>query len=65
MMRYSEKLDQLLEKTRDCAKLLDELIDRAKDYDLERLLKKVDAQLIDARHNLILAQKMAKGKSKK
>ncbi len=64
-MRYLEKLDKLLLDTEDCAKLLDELIDRAKDYDLERLLKKVDAQLIDARHNLILAQKMAKGKSKK
>jgi len=64
-MRYSEKLDQLLEKTRDCARLLDELIERAKDYDLERLLKKVDAQLMDARHNLVLAQKTVKGKKGK
>jgi len=64
-MKYVEKLDKLLAQTRSSARLLSELIRGAKDYDLERLLKKVDAQLIDARHNLILAQKMAKGKSKK
>lgn len=64
-MRYVEKLDKLLAQTRGSARLLSELIRGAKDYDLERLLKKVDAQLIDARHNLILAQKIAKGKSKK
>ena len=61
-MINEEKLDKILEHTKDCARLLGELIRETKDYDLERLLKKVDAQLIDARHNLVLAQRIAKGK---
>jgi phosphomevalonate kinase len=64
-MKYVEKLDKLLEDTEDCARLLNELIQGAGDYDLERLLKKVDAELIDARHNLVLARKKVKGKSAK
>jgi len=31
---------------------VDALIRRAGDYDLERLLKKIDAELMDIRHNL-------------
>ena len=61
-MKNEEKLDKILEHTKDCARILSELIRETKDYDLERLLKKVDAQLIDARHNLVLAQRIAKGK---
>ncbi|MGB2697566.1 MAG: hypothetical protein WBD28_06875 [Candidatus Zixiibacteriota bacterium] len=64
-MEYVEKLDKLLEDTEECARLLNELIQGAKDYDLERLLKKVDAQLIDARHNLVLACKKAKDRDGK
>ena len=61
-MKYAEKLDKILEDNEECAKLLGELIQEAKDYDLERLLKKVDAELIDARHNLVLARKRFKNK---
>jgi ATP-dependent protease HslVU (ClpYQ) peptidase subunit len=64
-MRYAEKLDKILKHTQECSSLLRELIQKSKDYDLERVLKKVDAQLIDARHNLVLAQKIAKGKREK
>ena len=64
-MKYAEKLDKILKDTEECAKLLGELIQGAKDYDLERLLKKVDAELIDARHNLVLAQKRIKSKKAK
>ena len=64
-MKYAEKLDKILEDTEKCAKLLGELIQEAKDYDLERLLKKVDAELIDARHNLVLARKRIKSKKAK
>jgi len=63
-MRYVEKLDKILVHTKDCARLLNELIRGTKDYDLERLLKKVDAQLLDARHNLVSAKRMAKRKRK-
>jgi hypothetical protein len=64
-MKYVEKLDKLLEDTEECARLLNELIQGAEDYDLERLLKKVDAELIDARHNLVLARKKVKDKKGK
>jgi hypothetical protein len=64
-MKYAEKLDKILEHVQECSSLLRELIQKSKDYDLERVLKKVDAQLIDARHNLVLAQKMAKRKKEK
>ena len=64
-MKYVEKLDKVLENTEESAKLLGELIQGAKDYDLERLLKKVDAELIDARHNLVLARKRIKDKKAK
>jgi len=60
-MKYIEKLGKTLEHAENCARLLSELIQEAEDYDLERLLKKVDAELIDARHNLVLAQRIAKG----
>ena len=64
-MKYAEKLDKILENTKASAELLGELIQEAKDYDLERLLKKVDAELIDARHNLVLARKKVKDKKAK
>ena len=64
-MKYVAKLDKVLENTKASAKLLGELIQEAKDYDLERLLKKVDAELIDARHNLVLARKRVKDKKAK
>lgn len=64
-MKYVEKLDKLLKDTEECARLLNELIQGAEDYDLERLLKKVDAELIDARHNLVLARKKVKDKKGK
>lgn len=35
-----------------------ELIKTVHDYDLERLLKKVDAELMDIRHNLNLAVRL-------
>jgi hypothetical protein len=64
-MKYEEKLDKVLEHTQECSRLLSELIQKSKDYDLERILKKVDAQLIDARHNLVLARKKVKEKKGK
>ncbi len=64
-MKYQEKFDKLLEHTQNSARLLSQLIQGANDYDLERLLKKIDAQLKDARHNLVLAQRMAREKKGK
>jgi uncharacterized alpha-E superfamily protein len=53
--RSAEKLDQRVKAT----------IKRTRDYELERLLKNIDADMMDVQHKLSLAQKMmesAKGR---
>jgi uncharacterized membrane protein (DUF106 family) len=60
-----EKINELLEELSKLNRSLKEVIHEAKDYELERLLKKVDAELMDAQHNLILAQKKILEKSQK
>ncbi|MDH4223407.1 MAG: hypothetical protein OEV55_07710 [candidate division Zixibacteria bacterium] len=58
-MTNEEKLEKLL---RDAAKLdkgVKEILSDTKDYDFSRLLKKVDAELLDLQHNLELARKLA------
>lgn len=63
-MKYTEKLDKLLIDTKKNAKFLENLISDTKDYDLQRILKKIDAQLMDAQHNLVLAKKIAEEKKR-
>lgn len=58
-----EKINELLKNLAGLNRSLKEVIQEARDYDLERLLKKVDAELMDAQHNLTLAQQMILGKS--
>lgn len=61
-MKYKEKLEKLLTDTKKCAKTLEDLISDTQDIDLQRILKKIDAQLMDAQHNLVLAKKLAEEK---
>lgn len=42
----------LHESAAQMSQQITELIQIARDYDLERLLKKIDAELMDIRHNL-------------
>jgi len=46
--RSAEKLDQSVKA----------MIKRTRDYELERLLKKVDADMMDVQHKLSLARKL-------
>jgi hypothetical protein len=62
-MKQAEKLNLVLEEARKLEKSVKELIREIEDYDLVRLLKKIDAELMDTHHNLILAKRLAEGTS--
>ncbi|KPL05220.1 MAG: hypothetical protein AMJ73_01720 [candidate division Zixibacteria bacterium SM1_73] len=62
-MKQAEKISQALEKADKLEKSIEDLVREIDDYDLQRLLKKIDAQLMDAQHNLILAKRLAEGVS--
>ena len=64
-MKQAEKLNLVLEETRKLEKYVKELIREIEDYDLERLLKKIDAELMDVQHNLVLAKRLAEGTTPK
>ncbi len=64
-MGKAKKIDQALEKASLLEKIIKEIIQEIDDYDLERLLKKVDAQCMDIRHNLVLAKRLAEGLTQK
>jgi len=63
-MDYQEKIEKVLKQIQKSADDLEVLISGTNDYDLQRVLKKVDAQLMDAQHNLVLAKKIS-GKRKR
>jgi len=60
-MRKTEKIDQALEKASLLEKTIKEVIREIDDYDLERLLKKIDAECMDIQYNLVLAKRLAEG----
>jgi|GEM_PF-792014 len=60
-MSQAEKIDQALETARLLEKIVKQTIREIDDYDLERLLKKVDAECMDLQHNLSLAKRLAEG----
>lgn len=64
-MSQAEKIDQALETARLLEKIVKQTIREIDDYDLERLLKKIDAECIDVRHNLSLAKRLAEGLTQK
>jgi len=63
-MKYKEKLEKVLKDIETITEVLESLICDTSDYDLQRILKKIDAQLMDAQHNLTLAKKIAGNKEK-
>ncbi len=49
------ELEAILSDTRALTARLQQLIDATGDYDLQRQLKKIDAELIDVQHNIVIA----------
>jgi hypothetical protein len=63
-MNTAEKLEGLLKDAAKLDKGIKRIISETEDYDLSRLLKKTDAELMDLQHNLHLACKLAERKRK-
>jgi len=64
-MGKTEKIDQALENASLLEKIVKQTIREIDDYDLERLLKKIDAECMDIRHNLVIAKRIAEGLTQK
>jgi hypothetical protein len=64
-MKQAEKINQVTEEANKLEKSIKGLIREIDDYDLKRLLKKIDADLMDAQHNLVLAKRLAEGMPRK
>jgi predicted DNA binding CopG/RHH family protein len=68
-MKTSTKIHHALNKANQLEKAVKEIMREIEDYDLERLLKKVDAHCLDVQHNLTIAHRLSEthglSKSKK
>ncbi|MCK4426991.1 MAG: hypothetical protein KAW16_00755 [candidate division Zixibacteria bacterium] len=64
-MKQAEKINQVTEEASKLEKSIKDLIREIDDYDLKRLLKKIDADLMDTQHNLVLAKRLAEGMPQK
>jgi hypothetical protein len=55
-----EKAEEALRKAKEVAELVNNMIERATDLDVQRLLKQVEADLMDAQHKLSLAARLSR-----
>ncbi|MGH8005366.1 MAG: hypothetical protein ACRECJ_11655 [Limisphaerales bacterium] len=62
-MSSEPKLKEIVSATEKVSREIRELIPHIQDYDLARLLKKVDADLSDALHDLAIAVRLAEKKT--
>lgn len=61
-MRVEEKIEELIQDAAKLERKVKKLISESKDYDLARLLKKVDAEMMDFQHSLDVTFKFLKEK---
>ena len=64
-MDTQKKVRQALKKAEQLEKVIKEIIRDTDDYDMARLLKKVDAQCMDAQHNLALVGRLSEATGRK
>lgn len=62
-MSSEQELREIVGATEKVARDIRELIPHIQDYDLARLLKKVDADLADALHDLAIAVRLSEKKT--
>jgi len=63
-MVTKERIEELIEEAAKLEKKIKKLVSESKDYDLARLLKKVDAEMMDLQHSLDIAYKFTTEKEK-
>jgi hypothetical protein len=64
-MKQETRLNRLLKEAGKLEKSVKQLLREIEDYDLGRILKKIDAELMDVQHNLVLAKSLAEGTAPK
>lgn len=52
-------LNSTYKLSRELAERIKQLVESTEDYDFQRLLKKIEAQVMDIQHNLKLATRIA------
>ena len=55
-----EQAEQALRSAKDLRDQVNNMIERSNDLDVQRLLKQVDADLMDVQHKLSLAARLSK-----
>lgn len=58
-MANKKSLETARSLSKELALLVKDLVGNTEDYDLERLLKKIEAQVMDIQHNIKLACRIA------
>ncbi len=61
-MVTKERIEELIDEAAKLEKKIKKLVSESKDYDLSRLLKKVDAEMMDLQHSLDIAFKFLEKK---
>jgi hypothetical protein len=64
-MSIADKIEELLEEAASLEKGIKKLLSESRDYDLNRLLKKVEAEMMDLQHSLDIAHKFAREMQKR
>ncbi|MDP3025725.1 MAG: hypothetical protein Q8O10_09355 [candidate division Zixibacteria bacterium] len=63
-MNIQEKIEELIQDAAKLERKIKRLVSESKDYDLSRLLKKIDAEMMDLQHNLDIAFKFLEEEEK-
>jgi len=61
MAKITNEVKRADELASELQRAIETMISRADDYDIERILKRSEAELMDLRHNLSLVQRLAGG----
>jgi len=57
-MKRKEEVERLRQLSKDLGAGINDMIQSSEDYDFVRLLKKIEAQIMDIQHNLKLASRI-------
>ena len=63
-MVTKKRIEELIQDAAKLERKIKRLVSESKDYDLSRLLKKIDAEMMDLQHNLDIAFKFLEEEEK-
>ncbi len=59
-MKELKRLEEIISQVKKCETSVKKFTEQIEDYEMERILKKADAELMDALHNLWLIREQMK-----